>query len=152
VELLGQYGRVAAASTVWETLPIGSTGQANYLNAVVLLETLLSAQELREQAIPAIETALGRVRTADKYAARTIDLDIMLFNEAVLQLGQRHIPDPEIQERAFVAIPLAEIAPDYIHPETGQTLRALATHFDPAESGMKQRQDVVLMSGPWSHH
>jgi 2-amino-4-hydroxy-6-hydroxymethyldihydropteridine diphosphokinase len=144
VELLGRYGRVSAASTVWETLPLGLAEQANFLNAVVLLETALGAQDLREEAIPAIEAELGRVRTADKNAARTIDLDIMLFNEAVLQLGRRHIPDPEIMERPFVAIPLAEIAPGYVHPVTGQTLRAIAARFDPVASGMKKREDVLL--------
>ena len=152
VELLGRYGRVSAVSTVWETAPLGSTGQANYLNAVVLLESELSAQELREEAIPAIEAELGRVRTADKYAARTIDLDIMLFNEAILQLGRRHIPDPEIQERPFIAIPLAEIAPDYVHPESGQTLRSLAAQFDPHASGMKKREDVLLKGDSLTYH
>jgi 2-amino-4-hydroxy-6-hydroxymethyldihydropteridine diphosphokinase len=146
VELLRGYGRVSAVSTVWETPPLGSAEQANFLNAVLLLETELSAQKLREKAIPAIEAELGRVRTADKNAARTIDLDIMLFNEAGLQLGRRHIPDPEILERPFVAIPLAEIAPGYVHPETGQTLRAIAAQFDPLASGMKKREDVVLRS------
>ena len=144
VALLERYGRVSAASTVWETRPLGAPGQANFLNAVVLLETGLSAEALRERAIPAIEAELGRVRTADKNAARTIDLDIMLFNEAVLQLGRRHIPDPEILQRPFVAIPLAEIAPGYVHPETGQTLRAIAARFEPAASGMKERADIVL--------
>jgi 2-amino-4-hydroxy-6-hydroxymethyldihydropteridine diphosphokinase len=152
VEFLGRYGRVSAASTVWETRPLGSAEQANFLNAVVLLETGLSAQDLREEAIPAIEAELGRVRTADKKAARTIDLDIMLFNEAVMQLGRRRIPDPEILERPFVAIPLAEIAPEYVHPETGQTLRAIAARFDPVASGMKKREDVLLRGGPLPYH
>ncbi len=152
VERLRAYGRVTAASTVWETRPLGSAGQANFLNAVVLLETELSARELREQAIPAIEAELGRVRTADKNAPRTIDLDIALFNEAILQLGHRHIPDPEILQRPFVAIPLADIAPGYVHPETGQTLRAIAARFDPARQEMKQRADVVLRSEPSSYH
>jgi 2-amino-4-hydroxy-6-hydroxymethyldihydropteridine diphosphokinase len=110
----------------------------------VLLETDLSAPALREEAIVAIEAALGRVRTENKNAPRTIDVDIMLFNHDIIQLKWRHIPDPEVLERPFVAIPLAEIAPDYIHPETGQTLQDIACRFDPTSAGMRRRADVVL--------
>jgi len=141
---LAGLGQVKAVSTVWETLPVGFSDQPNFLNAVVLLETQLSAQALREEAIPAIEAAQGRVRTDNKNAPRTIDIDIMLFNRDVLQVGRRRIPDPEVLERSFVAIPLAEIAPDYVHPETGQTLRDIAGQFDPSAAGMHQRADVEL--------
>lgn len=143
---LAGFGRVRAVSTVWETLPVGFTDQPNFLNAAVLLETRLSAQVLREEAIATIETALGRVRTENKNAPRTIDIDIMLFNRDILQAGLRRIPDPEILERPFVAIPLAEIAPDYIHPENGQTLRDIARRFDPTTESMRRRDDVVLFN------
>lgn len=144
ISLLAEHGRIAATSTVWETKPIGSLNQPNYLNTVVLLETSLSAQTLRDEAISEIETKLRRVRTEDKNAPRTIDIDVMLFNDEALQLGKRRIPDPEIIERAFVAIPLAEIAPHLIHPETGQTMREIADLFDPDVEGMRPRADVVL--------
>ena len=142
VQQLAHYGRVRAVSTVWETLPWGRADQPNFLNAVVLLETPLSAEAIRREAIPAIEAALGRVRTADKNAPRTIDIDLMLYNRERLQLGSRHIPDPEVLARPFVAIPLAEIAPDYCHPETGQTMRAIAASLSPA--GMRPRPDIRL--------
>jgi 2-amino-4-hydroxy-6-hydroxymethyldihydropteridine diphosphokinase len=144
VAKLAQFGRVRATSAVWQTVPVGFTDQPDFLNAVVLLETPLSAQVLREQVIARIEDDLGRVRTENKNAPRTIDIDIMLFNDDVLTVGQRRIPDPEVLERPFVAIPLAEIAPDYVHPETGQTLKEIAQQFDPAAAGMSQRGDVVL--------
>ena len=142
VKRLAQYGQVRAASTVWETEPLGFADQPNFLNAVVLLETPLSAQALRAEALPALEAALGRVRTENKNAPRTIDIDLLLFNREVLQLGKRHIPNPEVQERPFVAIPLAEIAPDYIHPETGQTLRQMAEALP--VKGMVRRPDICL--------
>ncbi len=145
VNWLGRWGRVQAVSTVWESAPLGFADQPNFLNTAVLLETGLSAQALRQEAIASIEMALGRVRTANKNAPRTIDIDIMLFNQAVLQLGERHIPSPEVLERPFVAIPLAEIAPDYVHPETEQTLRQIAGRFDPASAGMRRRDDVTLI-------
>lgn len=144
VALLARYGRVSAVSTVWQTAPVGFADQPDYLNAAVLLETPLSAQALREQAIAHIEGELGRVRTENKNAPRTIDIDIMLFNDAVLNVGQRRIPDPEVLERPFVAIPLAEIAPDTVHPETGKTLKEIASQFDPDASGMMRRNDVIL--------
>jgi 2-amino-4-hydroxy-6-hydroxymethyldihydropteridine diphosphokinase len=144
VAQLARYGRVRAISTVWETPPVGFTDQPNFLNLALILETRLSAQALRNEAIAAIESALGRVRSENKNAPRTIDIDIMLFNHDALHIGERHIPDPEVLERAFVAIPMAEIAPDYVHPETGQTLRAIARQFDPTQAGMRRRGDILL--------
>ena len=73
-----------------------------------------------------IEQALGRLRTADRNAARTIDLDIALFNHEVLDLASRHIPDPDILKHPHVAVPLADLAPYHIHPETGQPLAEIA--------------------------
>jgi 2-amino-4-hydroxy-6-hydroxymethyldihydropteridine diphosphokinase len=145
VDRLGRWGRVQAVSTVWESAPLGFADQPNFLNAVVLLETSLSAQALRQEAIASIETALGRVRSANKNAPRTIDIDIMLFNHDVLQVGRRRIPSSEVLERPFVAIPLAEVAPDYIHPEIGQPLRQIAGRFDTAAAGMRRRDDVTLI-------
>jgi 7,8-dihydro-6-hydroxymethylpterin-pyrophosphokinase len=84
------------------------------------------------------------VRTENKNAPRTIDIDIMLFNDDVLHVGRRRIPDPEVLERPFVAIPLAEIAPDYVHPETGRSLTEIASQFDPVDAGMIRREDVLL--------
>lgn len=144
VERLAQHGRIAAASTVWQTKPVGLSDQPDFLNAVVLLETALTACELRQGPIAQIERELGRVRTENKNSARTIDIDIMLFNRDLLTVGHRRIPNPEVLERPFVAIPLAEIAQDYVHPETGQKLRDIAALFDPTAAGMKIRSDVVL--------
>jgi len=142
---LAQFGRVQAVSAVWETLPVGFSNQPNFLNAAVLLETHLSAWALREEAITAIEAALGRVRTGNKDGPRTIDIDIMFFNQDIIQLGRRRIPDSEVLERPFVAIPLAEISPDYVHPETGQTLKDIADQFDTTSVDMVRRDDVELV-------
>lgn len=146
VAYLCRFGRVRAASAVWQTAPVGRTDQPDYLNAAVLLETPLSAQELQETAITFIEGALGRVRTADKNAPRTIDVDILLFNHEVLSLGRRRIPSPEILERPFVAILLAEIAPEYVHPEIGQTLRQIAAQFAGEAANMRKREDILLLT------
>ena len=149
---LAQYGGVEAVSAVWESLPVGFSDQPNFLNAAMLLETKLSAPALHEEAIAAIELALGRVRTENKNAPRTIDIDIILFNRDIIQMKRRRIPDPELMERPFVAIPLAEISPDYVHPETGQTLRDIAQQFDTTSAGMHRRDDVVLLTNTVFRH
>ena len=142
---LERYGRVLRVSGVWQSPPMGNPAQADYLNAALWLETGLSAEELKKKAIAAVETALGRLRGADPNAPRTIDIDIMLCDRERLRVGRRVIPDPELLERPFVAIPLAQIAPDYVHPETGETLAEIAARFDAQAAGMRLRPDVVLI-------
>ncbi|MDM8518576.1 2-amino-4-hydroxy-6-hydroxymethyldihydropteridine diphosphokinase [Anaerolineales bacterium HSG6] len=143
VEQLARRSSLLAVSSVWETVPIGvTTSQPNFLNAVVLIQTPLSAEALKYQLLTDIEQTMGRVRHQDKYAPRTIDIDIMLFNQQILTIGVRKIPNTEIMERAFVAIPLAEVAPDYQHPQTKQTLREIARCFDIKQSNMILREDV----------
>ena len=143
VERLADYGSVISVSTVWESRPVGDTDQANFLNAAVLLQTPLSAEELKRVAIAAIEQRLGRVRDPqNKNAARTIDIDIALFNQDVLSVGENRIPDPEILTRPFLAVPLAELDPEYVHPTDGRTLRTIAEGW--GECGTVARVDVQL--------
>ena len=142
VELLARHTKLLAVSSVWETKPVGFTKQANFLNAAAIVQTKLPAQQLKERALRKIEKLLGRVRQANKNAPRSIDIDIMLFNRQIFTMGHRHIPDPEILERPFVALPLAEIAPDYVHPETGQTLKEIAESFNVSNEDMFLREDV----------
>lgn len=142
IELLACYTRLVAVSSVWETKPVGLVKQANYLNAAAIIQTAKPANQLKEQTLQKIETVLGRVRQANKNAPRPMDIDIMLFNRQIFNLGHRHIPDPEILERPFVAIPLAEIAPNYIHPETGQRLKEIADLFQVSQEEMSLREDI----------
>jgi 2-amino-4-hydroxy-6-hydroxymethyldihydropteridine diphosphokinase len=141
---LGRFGRVLRVSSVWQSSPLGSTGQPDYLNVALLLETGLSAENLKKDGIASVETILGRLRNSDRNAPRTIDIDIMLFDSKLLTLGDRNIPDREVLERPFVAIPLAEIDPAYIHPLTGDSLAEIAARFDPVSSGMRLRSDVIF--------
>jgi len=142
VHLLREHCTVLAASPVYETAPVGTLDQANFLNAAVWIETRLTAEQLKTTVLASIEAALGRVRTSDKNAPRTIDLDIALFNLAVLDVGARHIPDPDIPKYAHVAVPLADLAPYRIHPETGQTLEEIAAGLP--RDGLRRRDDIVL--------
>jgi 2-amino-4-hydroxy-6-hydroxymethyldihydropteridine diphosphokinase len=146
VRRLASHCTLLAVSPVYETAPVGKTDQPNFLNAAALIETDLTAAELKARVLQAIEQELGRVRTADKNAPRTIDLDISLFNDQVLDMGQRHIPDPDILRYPHIAVPLADVAPGQRHPETGQTLRQIAQGL-PA-GGLVRRTDIVLRSKP----
>jgi len=142
VHLLATHCRVLAVSPVYETAPVGTLNQPNFLNAAALIETDLPAADLKTQVLQPIEQVLGRIRTADKNAPRTIDLDIALYGEAVFDLGSRHIPDPDITRHAHVAIPLADLAPNLRHPETGQTLGDIAATLPGA--AMRLRLDIAL--------
>lgn len=146
VKKLSCYGTIVAVSNVWESAPVGFAEQPNFLNAAVLLETTLSAHKLRNDAIATIEHELGRVRDPGNVnAPRTIDIDIALFNRDVLQVGRRHVPDPQILERDFLAKPLAELDPDYVHPEDGRTLADIARQITNAGPPMLIRRDVSLV-------
>lgn len=142
VRRLSLYCRLVAISPVYETTPIGNTEQPNFLNAAALVETDLTAAELKVQVLQVIEQELGRVRSEDKNAPRTIDLDIALFADQNLDAGSQQICDPDILRYAHIAVPLADIAPQRRHPVTGQTLQEIAQSL-PA-SGLVSRPDVVL--------
>jgi len=145
VRELQRFGRIAAVSQVWETEPVGFADQPNFFNAALLLETSLSPSELQFEVVVEVETVLGRIRDPhNKNAPRTIDIDLALFNRDVLKLEQRQIPNPEILERAFVAIPLSELDPEYLHPLENRTLAEIAAEFDVELRSMQLRADVIL--------
>jgi 2-amino-4-hydroxy-6-hydroxymethyldihydropteridine diphosphokinase len=146
VERLRSFGKVAAVSRVWQSKPVGFADQPDFLDAAVLFETELSAAELREGPIAAIEEHLQRVRDPGNVnGPRTIDIDVVLFNRDVGTFGRVQVPDPNITRRAFVAVPLAEIAPDYRHPVDGRTLAEIAASLAAESAGMQLRGDVALM-------
>ncbi|MCA9039838.1 MAG: 2-amino-4-hydroxy-6-hydroxymethyldihydropteridine diphosphokinase [Planctomycetaceae bacterium] len=146
VELLKVYGDVRAVSAVWQSAPVGDTNQADFFNAAVLLETELSPTQLKRDGLQKIETALNRVRDPkNKNAARTIDLDLSLYNDEVFELEGRSIPDPDILKRPFVAVPLAELEPDYVHPVEQLTLREIAERFNLSEWGMTRCDEISLL-------
>lgn len=142
VQLLAACVRLIAVSPVYETRPVGKTDQPNFLNAVALIETEREATALKREVLQKIEQELGRLRTSDRNAPRTIDLDITVYGERVLELGSRHIPDPDLLEHPHVAVPAADVAPTYRHPETGQTLREIAD--DMPRDDLRRRMDLSL--------
>lgn len=120
--------RVEAVSSLHETDAVtldGAGGQPRYLNGAAVVETTLSARELLA-ALLRIERPLGREREREgRWGARTIDLDLLLYGDAVIEEGGLRVPHPRMHERAFVLAPLAEVAPEAVHPVRGETVREM---------------------------
>lgn len=119
--------RVSAVSSWYETLPVGPE-QPNYLNGCALLTTSLSPGNLLATLLK-IENEFGRVRQ-ERWGARTLDLDILLYDDQVLETEHLQIPHPRMRERAFVLVPLAEIAPNWLDPVTGSAIAQLKHNID----------------------
>jgi 2-amino-4-hydroxy-6-hydroxymethyldihydropteridine diphosphokinase len=132
VELMGQRCKVLAVSHAYRTPPQGFTEQADFLNMAVKVETDMDAATLKHNVLDWIERELKRVRDPNnKNAPRTIDLDISLWNDEVFDYGEKpwHVPDRDIVRFAHVALPLAEIAPEYVHPVEKVPLNVIAGRF-----------------------
>ncbi len=118
-----KLGGITKISSVYETASWGNTDQPAYLNQVLQLETTLSATGLLSACL-GIEKDLGRTRNI-KWENRLIDIDILFFNNEIIDLPELKVPHPLLHERLFVLKPLNEITPLYIHPVSGKTVNQL---------------------------
>lgn len=125
-------------SSVYETAPVGYVDQANFFNLVVEVKTSLTSFELLN-ACQAIETDLGRERTI-RFGPRTIDLDMLLYNDENIKTESLTIPHPRMHERAFVLVPLKEIAADVVVPIFAKSVSQLCDQLTE-----KQLVDVVKL-------
>lgn len=130
IELLLEYGEVRTVSSAWESEAVGSDGP-DFLNTCVLFITPLLYLELKEQVIHPVEAKLGRKRSADKFAPRTIDIDIVLFDDKSC--------NDKFWKQAFVVVPLAEIYSQYQNPITQESI---------AETATRLRQKVWMETRP----
>jgi 2-amino-4-hydroxy-6-hydroxymethyldihydropteridine diphosphokinase len=134
VGLLDNQIGIVRTSGVYRTEPLGPNGerldQPDYLNAAVLvaLDPIVTPDEFKYRVLRPIEASLGRVRSADKFAPRPIDLDIAIFGD-IVQDDPFPIPDPDIYTRAHIALPLADLDPDFFHPVTWEPLGMIAIRF-----------------------
>ncbi len=118
-ELRRRFGDVVLSDT-YQSAAVGFDG-ADFLNLVVRLESSDTAASIHEQ-IEAIHKTTGRLPGKEKYSSRPLDIDLLLFDDLVTDDVPLRLPRPDILEYSFVLRPISEIAPDLIHPETGQTL------------------------------
>jgi 2-amino-4-hydroxy-6-hydroxymethyldihydropteridine diphosphokinase len=121
IELLS--GRIVKESSVYQTAAWGNTKQQDFLNQIIIIQTKQLPHELM-QTLLSIETNLGRVRTV-KFGPRTIDLDILFYDDLIHRSPAVTLPHPAIQDRRFVLVPLAELSPRKIHPVYKQTVTQL---------------------------
>ncbi len=135
VALLRERVELLAWSTAWESRAVGDSGP-NFLNACVLLASAHDAEGLKSAVIQPVEAALGRVRGGDKFAARTIDLDIILLDEIPLRL--------ENWKNSYLVVPLAELLPEFPHPLTHEPMAAAAERLRRSQ-WIEPRADVLTL-------
>ena len=133
IQLLYEYGDVIKISSAWESKAVGLDGP-NYLNACVLFRTDCNQANLKEKIIRPTEAKLGRERSEDKYTPRTIDIDVIIFDDA----PYHHTS----WEFAFVVIPLAEIYPEYQNPLTFESVAQTATRLR-KDAWIEKRPEVL---------
>ena len=122
--LIEQYcGNIISLSSVYETAAWGKRDQPSFFNQAIEIQTDLQPRQLLRQILK-IETRIGRIRE-EKYGPRIIDIDILLYNNEVHNYPLLKIPHPEMPNRRFVLVPMAEIAPEFIHPVLKKTMAEL---------------------------
>ena len=122
-QIAESIGKVCIRSKIYESNPWRVDGQANYLNQIIQVNTILSSEEVLV-VILNIENVLGRVRL-EKWGERLIDIDIIFFNNEIIETSELCIPHKHMHERNFVLVPLKEIAPSLMHPKYNKTVSEL---------------------------
>jgi len=119
-----QAGPIVTASSVYETAPWGNENQGSFYNQVIEVHTTLAPHALLVNLL-VIESLLGRIRGKEKYGPRLIDIDVLFYNDLVINTPELTLPHPYLHTRRFVLVPLNEIKPDLVHPVFQKTLSQL---------------------------
>jgi 2-amino-4-hydroxy-6-hydroxymethyldihydropteridine diphosphokinase len=130
---LTQSMRLTSISTFYLQPAIDRPEEPAFYNGVVAVDTDLLPAAIKWEILRPIEAMLGRRRSPDKYASRTIDLDLLVYDQCALSTDDLSLPDPDILNRPFIAIPLYELAPSLVLPGSGLPIRQVAERF-PAEN------------------
>ena len=123
IQAIAEQSTIGPVSSVYETEPVGYTEQPLFLNAAISISTETDPEQLLQR-IKEIEHSMGRT-PGFRNAPRPVDIDILFYDNRVLHSEQLTVPHPRLAERAFVLVPLAEIAPGLRHPENGKTIKEL---------------------------
>ena len=138
LDFLSQRLRIEKVSSIYDTEPVGDVNQPRFLNLVCQVYTSLTPMALLTLG-KGIESKLGRV-SGKSNAPRPIDIDVLFYDEQIIETPELVIPHPKLTERAFVLIPLAQIAPDLVHPVNSKTVRELL-------EGLTEVQGVFKLEG-----
>ena len=136
---ISYLGTISRVSSVYRSAAWGNVDQPDFLNATVELSTTHSPEELLNDILE-IETGMGRIRN-EKWGARLIDIDILFYDDIILNTSHLSIPHPQLQNRKFTLVPLAEIAPHLIHPISKKTISQL---LDACEDPLDVEKEFVL--------
>lgn len=144
LQQIASLGRIAVRSSLYSTTPVGVSDQPRFLNAVIALETDLAPRPLLS-ALLSFERLFGRDRSGSvPNGPRSLDLDILLYGDLILSEPALEIPHPRLAQRAFVLVPLAEIAPNIVDPRSGLTASQLLANLKPRADSVA----VVLIASP----
>jgi len=141
IRSLAQQTRVAGISMVYCTGALDRPEQPHYFNCVVEIETEVHPAEVKHGLLRPIENSLGRKRSKDKHAPRTIDLDLILYGDLAMDAEDIKLPDPDILERPFLAIPLFELAPDLVLAGYNLRIGEIAARLP--QDGMRPLEDYA---------
>jgi 2-amino-4-hydroxy-6-hydroxymethyldihydropteridine diphosphokinase len=139
ISSLARQVRLVGVSMVYRTEALDRPEQPSYYNCVVEIETAVPPLELKQGILRPIEDSLGRMRGDDKFAPRTIDLDLIVYGDLVMDEDGLKLPDPEIMKRPFLAIPLCELAPELVLAGGNRSMDEIASGLQ--QDGMQPLTD-----------
>jgi len=141
VRELGARFDLLALSSVYRNKAVGFDGD-DFLNAVVCVDTIMPPEDICLH-LEEIHKLAGRKRDSNPYVSRTLDIDLLLYDQLIVDAPPVHVPRADVLDYSFVLGPLAEIAPDYVHPLSGKTIAMHWSEFDP-DSHPLARDDLIL--------
>lgn len=129
-QIEAEVGKITNISPLYESEPWGFDDETWFINGVLIVETELEAENVLSKLL-SIENSLGRRRTdSERYESRTIDLDILLYNEIILESENLVIPHPRLHKRRFTLLPLNDLLPDFVHPKLNKTISQILDNCD----------------------